>query len=184
MPGYQSIAAFEKKYRQARTEKLVYAKEAEKNLEEKHAIENELEIKKKELTTETLQRIQKHEIIQEAILKLKIAQRQQENEGRKYLIEATNVLERALDSDSWDDFELRFLQVHQDFYERLHALYPDLTNNEKRLSAFLKLGLNSKEISAVTGQSPRSIVVARHRLRKKLGIEDKEISLTEFFDSI
>jgi DNA-binding CsgD family transcriptional regulator len=55
--------------------------------------------------------------------------------------------------------------------------------NEKKLCAFLRLNMSTKEISAITYQSINSITVARSRLRKKLDIESDE-SLISFLKSM
>ena len=79
---------------------------------------------------------------------------------------------RRLDSDAvWKEFEMRFENVHAQFYKNLTMEYPSLTGNEMRLCAFLKLGMSTKEISAITFQSIRAIEAARLRLRKKMGVE-------------
>lgn len=82
------------------------------------------------------------------------------------------------------DFELRFLQTHTDFYVNLLELCPDLTMNERRLCAFLKMDMSTKEISMVTGQSIRSINMARFRLRKKMNINNSETSLFDLLAKI
>ena len=82
------------------------------------------------------------------------------------------------------EFEIRFQQVHNSFYDKLNALSPDLSTNERRLCAFLKLSMSTKEISSITGQSPRSIDVARTRLRKKLNLTNNDSSLSDFLSSL
>ncbi len=62
--------------------------------------------------------------------------------------------------------------------------FPDLSPNEQRLCAFLKLNLATKEISSMTGQSPRAIEMARFRLRKKLGISTQDVNLITFISQI
>lgn len=84
----------------------------------------------------------------------------------------------------WDEFELRFQGVHNEFYQKLQSINPELSTNERRLCAFLKLNMTTKEIASITHQSPRSIEVARTRLRKKLNLTNSDISLTDFFLSI
>jgi len=73
--------------------------------------------------------------------------------------------------ESWEEFEFRFNYVHNDFYDKLVEDFPDLTPNELKLSAFLKLNMTTKDIATITYQSNHSITVARHRLRIKLGLE-------------
>ena len=80
-----------------------------------------------------------------------------------------------LDNDpAWEEFEMRFQQVHHKFYEDLVRKFPSLTSNEVRLCALLKLGMNTKEIASVTFQNIRAIEAARLRLRKKFGLEGQE----------
>ena len=54
---------------------------------------------------------------------------------------------------------------------------------EKRLCAFLRLGLSSKEIAAITYKEVRSVESARNRLRRKLNINLEE-NLIEFISRI
>lgn len=84
------------------------------------------------------------------------------------------------DDNIWSEFEIRFEQAHKGFYKQLIQDFPALTPNERRLCAFLKLNMTSKEISRITGQTPHSINVARGRLRKKLDIVNEDVSLVEF----
>ena len=74
----------------------------------------------------------------------------------------------------WEEFEIRFKEVHKDFYSELHKAHPDLTLNEVKICAFLRLNMSTKEISAITHQSVKSINMARFRLRKKLEIDRDE----------
>jgi hypothetical protein len=66
-----------------------------------------------------------------------------------------------------EEFEKIFTDTHKDFYKKLIELYPHLSRTDLKLSAFLRLNLSTKDISAITGQSQNSINIARHRLRKK-----------------
>jgi DNA-binding CsgD family transcriptional regulator len=74
----------------------------------------------------------------------------------------------------WKEFEICFENVYNDFYTKLNEKLPDITLREKRLCAFLKMNMCTKEIAAITFQTPNSIDVAKHRLRKKIGIETDE----------
>ena len=61
----------------------------------------------------------------------------------------------------------------------INEKYPNLSRNEKEISSLLKLDLSTKQIAQVTGKSPQSIEVARVRLRRKLGINNKKLKLSE-----
>jgi DNA-binding CsgD family transcriptional regulator len=69
---------------------------------------------------------------------------------------------------------VRFQNVHIDFYKNLGEKFPDLSPNELKMCAFLKLNMSTKEIAALTYQSQDSIRQARSRLRQKLGVAKEE----------
>ena len=93
-------------------------------------------------------------------------------------------LQKSTDHEIWDEFEVRFKQVHNDFYDKLMLKFPNLSPSEQRLSAFLRLNMTTKEISELTGQRPESLDTARVRLRKKLGISNTRINLVNFLSQI
>jgi hypothetical protein len=67
--------------------------------------------------------------------------------------------------------QTRFENVHTQFCEHLFMEYPSPGSNELRFCGFLKPGMSTGEISAITFQSIRAIEAARLRLRKKIGVE-------------
>ena len=85
---------------------------------------------------------------------------------------------------AWEEFEYRFQQLHSGFYDRLNQRFPGLTINERRLSAFLKLDMTTKEISDITGQSIRAVHMGRIRLRNKLGLTHTEKELFDFLSEL
>jgi DNA-binding CsgD family transcriptional regulator len=52
--------------------------------------------------------------------------------------------------------------------------YPEITSNELRLMALLKMNLSSKEIANILNITPEGIKKARYRLRKKMNISSDE----------
>lgn len=83
--------------------------------------------------------------------------------------------------NQWEEFYYYFSQVYSQFYEKLEQDFPNLTLNEKRLCAFLKLNMTTKDIAALTYLNFKSIEVARTRLRKKLNLTNRNLSFQEFF---
>jgi DNA-binding CsgD family transcriptional regulator len=73
--------------------------------------------------------------------------------------------------DRLEVLQADFEQVNAEFFERLQQQYPSLSKTERELCAYLKLNLSSKDIAALRNTSLNTINVARHRLRKKLGLE-------------
>ncbi len=106
--------------------------------------------------------------------KLKKAKMSFKVENRKVVEDVIRDLEASSKGDFWKEFELRFQEVHSDFYHKLNELFPNLTPNELKLCAFLRLNMSTKDIAAITFLSINSINIARHRLRKKLNIDQDE----------
>lgn len=156
----------------------------QKSLElEKHKLEEELEFRNKELATNVMYMVRKNELINnvsEKLIKSKLAFKK---ENQVIIEEIIRELQSTTEDDVWTEFEIRFQQVHNDFYNKLNEKVSNLTANEKKLCAFLRLNMSTKEISAITYQSVNSITVARSRLRKKIGLESDE-NLISFLESI
>ena len=115
--------------------------------------------------------------------KLKILRKSIKPDQQKEVLGIVQTISYNSKEIGWEEFELRFKQVHPSFYERLARHNPNLTINENRLCAFLRLNMTSKEISAFTFQTEHSIVQARSRLKKKLGIHDAQ-KLSQFIAAI
>ena len=146
---------------------------------ERERLLEKLDHTNKELTTYVMYLLKKNEFILTIIEKLKKARLDAKPENKKVMAELILELKSNTDTVTWEEFEVRFQQVHTDFYTRLSKQFPDLSGNEIRLCAFFKLNMTSKEIAALTYQSLNSIKVARYRLRKKLKME-KDESLVSF----
>ena len=148
-------------------------------------LEDEIEYKNKELTTNVMSLMKKNEMLSEITDKLIEVESQAVKEETKTALKRIAIdIEKSTQEKIWEEFEVRFKQVHSDFYEKLISQFPDLSPNEQRLCAFLRLNLSSKEIAAITGKNSRSIEMARFRLRKKLGISSQDINLINFISKI
>lgn len=79
--------------------------------------------------------------------------------------------------------ELLIDQINAKFIDKLSQLHPDLSKNEQRLASLLRIGLSTKEIASVIDSTPKTVNMARYRLRKHLNLETDE-SLTEYMKSI
>ena len=85
-----------------------------------------------------------------------------------------------LDTESdWTLFLIKFEQKHSDYFRIMKERYPDLTTNDLRLSACLKMNLCTKEIASMMNLSVRAVENSRYRLRKKLGLTSAQ-NLNEF----
>jgi tetratricopeptide (TPR) repeat protein len=151
----------------------------------KKQFENELEIKNKELTANVMTLMRKNEILSEIADKLmEIRDEAVKDETKSAIKRIARELEKTTDSEIWEEFEIRFKQVHHEFYDKLVQRFPNLSPNEQRLCAFLRLNMTTKEISELTGQRIGTLEIARSRLRKKLNISNTKINLVTFLTQI
>ncbi|WP_040479260.1 tetratricopeptide repeat protein [Mariniradius saccharolyticus] len=162
---------------------VIRSKARQTELSQKN-LAQDVEIKNKELTTNVMYLIRKNELINNVAERLLKIQRNLLPENQKIIQEIILDLQREGDNDTWKEFELRFNQVHSEFYTNLRKLYPDLSPTEEKLCAFLRLNMNSKEIAAVTQQSIKSVEVARARLRKKLNLTNTNSNLVTHLANI
>jgi tetratricopeptide (TPR) repeat protein len=147
-------------------------------------LQTELDFKVKELTSFTLNMIQKKEILETIKKGMEEIKEHTDGEPRAKLnkILSTINLSQRLDKD-WENFKLYFEQVHQGFFDNLASNYPDLNSNDIRLCALLRLNLDTKQIASVMDIAPESAKVAKHRIRKKLGLSNTD-SLHLFFSNL
>lgn len=85
--------------------------------------------------------------------------------------------------DEWSRFKVHFDSVHPNFFTKLKAASEELTENDLRLCAYLRIGMRAKDIASMLSVSPASVNTNRYRIRKKLGLT-KEDSLDDYIRSI
>lgn len=99
-------------------------------------------------------------------------------------IKINKLLNQSLDMEAdWKTFLIRFEEKHTGFFQKLRTDYPQLTPSDLRLSACLRLNLDSKDIAALMNISVRAVENNRYRIRKKLNIPSHQ-NLYDFFLSI
>jgi len=76
----------------------------------------------------------------------------------------------------WNEFLLLFSNVYPLFFEKLKTKFPQLTQNELRMCALMKLNLSLLETSNVLNITAESVRKARYRLYKKIDLgSDQEL---------
>lgn len=151
---------------------------------QKEKLEEDMMIKNKELTTNVIYLMQKNELIDNITSRLLNLKEKLKPENKEPVQKIIYDLQALTNNDAWNEFEIRFQNVHEQFYKNLQQKFPDLSPSEIKLAAFLRLNMSSKEIASITGQSINSLETARYRLRKKLGITNQEVNLVNFLLNI
>lgn len=162
-------------------ERLKHEKEVEKL--EKENIKNQLELEKltrenlelkvdiqnRQLLTSAMQIQKKDEIIShisQEVSKMSTTEVSATYTGWKAIKSLIQNHDTA--ESNWENFKIHFEKIHPDFFEGLKLDHPELTSNEIRLSAYLKLNLTNKEIAVLQNIEPSSVKRAKIRLKQKL----------------
>ena len=157
---------------------------AEKNEQLNQAQQEQLELKSRELTTHTLQVIQHNNFLDSLRTKLDEMIKEDKRDQKKQLQQLVRQLNQNINHDQqWKDFTQIFEQLHQSFFDNLKAHCEELTVNDIRLIALLKMNMSSKDMAVIFGISQDSLRVARYRLRKKLNIGQGD-NLSTFIQTI
>lgn len=150
-----------------------FRQKIKRNRLEKEKVNAELAFKKKELTTHALHLAKKNEVLEG--LKQKALELKKTNDGGKAYQELINTINfDQQDDKNWENFTQYFEAIHKDFAMNIKKRYPEVTKNELRFMALLKMNMSSKEIASILNISIAGVKKARNRLRKKLQINPQD----------
>ncbi|WOD44073.1 tetratricopeptide repeat protein [Hwangdonia lutea] len=146
-----------------------------------HELTQELEYKNKELTSYTLNFVQKSELFQQLKEKIEALKTATPKQHDRIIRELNQVVKQHINIDrNWEDFKRYFEEVHTGFIAQLKEKHPNLSTNDLRICALTRLNLNIKESATILGITPESVKTARYRLRKKLNLEPNQELLSYF----
>ena len=77
-------------------------------------------------------------------------------------------------NEDWNEFIGLFSEIDHDFIHRLTMKHANLTQYEQKLCAYLRLGLDTKQIAKILCINTDSAAKSRVRLRKKLNLSENE----------
>ena len=133
----------------------------------------DIENKNRELATSTMSMIKKNEFLN--AIKSELV-----SGGKNNLDKVVKIIDKNLNNtDDWKLFQEAFNNADKKFLKKIKNNHPELTPNDLRLCAYLRLNLSSKEIAPLLNISPRSVEVKRYRLRKKMNLEH-DANLTNY----
>lgn len=85
--------------------------------------------------------------------------------------------------NSWEKSKFHFEKVHPDFFKKLKEQFPLLTENELRLSAYIRIGMRTKDIAEMLSIDHKSVITNRYHLKKKLEL-NKDQTLDDFIRNL
>lgn len=177
------LFSWQQKKLEQRHQRQLYLSQLELDRSEKEVVrlrneklEAEISFKNRELASMTMHLIQRGEVlarIRETILSvLKKHDFKDSTINFRQLIRLIRNVEHS--DEDWEQFSIYFNHVNQGFFSALKEKFPNLTPNELKLCAFLRLNLSTKEIAQLMNITGKGVEVGRYRLRKKLKLEPEQ----------
>lgn len=140
---------------------------------QKEHLEKDMAEKNSQLAASTMSIIKKNEFLSNLKEQLKGAENPQAKS-------AIRTIDKELkEEDNWKMFKEAFKNADKEFFDKLKSKHPNLTSNDLRLCAYLRLNLSSKEIAPLVNISVKSVEIKRYRLRKKMDLP-REVNLTDY----
>lgn len=151
---------------------------------ERENLLNMLDIRRKEVRENAEKITDQSLFMQDIYESICEAQRNVEPERSELLQKIKSKIQLRMNfTDERTNFAQQVEDLHKDFNIRLQARFPDLSAQERKLAAMLRLEFPTKYMAATLNISPKSVEIERHRLRKKFGL-DRKTKLTEFVKTI
>ncbi len=165
-------------------QRQIREKDAELHKAQQDLMASEIKTRDDDLMSFALHIVQKNKLLKELRYDLKELSTTAGEETSKKLKELSfNVKQMLQIQDDIDLFEQKVNQTYDGFFSKLKQRFPNLTRNEERLCAMLKLKLSSKEIASINNTSIKAVEMSRYRLRKKCGIDNKT-GLTDYIGDL
>ncbi|WP_178983795.1 helix-turn-helix and ligand-binding sensor domain-containing protein [Winogradskyella helgolandensis] len=137
-------------------------------------LNQDIEGKNRELVISTMSIIKKNELLN------KIKKELKRTRNNKDIESAIDLIDTNLNNNKdWKFFKEAFNNADKDFMDKIKAAHPDLTPNDLKFCAYLRLNLSSKEMAPLLNISIKSVETKRYRLRKRLQL-DHDDSLVNY----
>ena len=149
---------------------------------------NEIDLKNRKLTTASMLIVEKNGLMIEfynEVNRLQSAYTEvTADDFKKQMKQLKKRIESHLEIDgSWDTFKMHFDEVNPEFFSLLNGVSDDLSHKDLKMCAYLKLGMDNKEIARLLNITSGSIRTALYRLKRKLGIPEED-NLRQFIEHL
>jgi len=133
-------------------------------------LKQDIEGKNRELAISTMSIIKKNEVLSSIKKELKNISCEP-----KDTFSIIKLIDKNINNTKdWQFFEEAFNNADKHFLDKVKNVHPNLSPNDLRFCAYLRLNLSSKEIAPLLNISVRSVEIKRYRLRKKMNLTHDE----------
>ena len=166
----------------SKTKALHEAKDALLKAEQKNnsfkreQMRKELSFKSKQLTTNVLNVLEKNEyLLQISEQLLKIAKEKDlsaiKTATRKLGQQTKNTVKQ---DQRWEEFRVYFEQIHHEFYAKLRMSNPNLSANDLKHCALIRLQISLEDSGRLLGVSSETVRITRYRIQKKTEFSNQQ----------
>ncbi|MFZ4583017.1 MAG: triple tyrosine motif-containing protein [Paludibacter sp.] len=148
-------------------------------------LQYELRHKAQELASSTMNLIRKNEMLADIMGNItKATEEIKKNGDVNAVLTRLGKMERNIKQNieqdkNWKRFEENFDLVYENYLKRLGESYPELNMSDKKICAYIKMDLSSKDMAPLLNMSVRSIETNRYRIRQKLSL-GRDVNLSDF----
>jgi tetratricopeptide (TPR) repeat protein/DNA-binding NarL/FixJ family response regulator len=156
----------------ALTEKLEHEEKMQQYEKEKQ--EAMLDAKTREITTYSLLVSNKNNLLKQ-IMELNEQTLNNKDNTAKIASKIHEIIKSNFNIDEeWTNFKIHFDKVHPHFFEKLKQVCPDLTEDNLKMCAYIKIGMTNKQIAQLLNVAHNSVIISRYRIKKKLQLSEEE----------
>ncbi|SEW34553.1 regulatory protein, luxR family [Chitinophaga sp. YR573] len=154
--------------------------EAMRLMAEQQLLQERQERLQRDLLAGSLQVEQKDELLQAVQKKI-----EENKNGNNVLKQINQIIDQNKRIDeTLTTYKADFDNIHPEFFEKLKEKSSDtLSRLDLKHCSYISIGLTNKEIAQRLGVAPKSILMARYRIKLKLGL-GKDVDLDEYIGTL
>lgn len=142
---------------------------------EKEYLQQQVDLKERELSSFVMKAHERNRVFEMLLETIDKLDRQTPESGKTYIKDLKRSIKAQMSNENnWEHFVLQFEKVHPEFLNKLKSRHESLTINDLKLCAYIRIGLNNKEIANTSGIAYFSVKKNINRLKKKLGLNQQD----------
>ncbi len=141
--------------------------------------EETISLKERELATYTMLTHQKNTLLEQVGKQIEVLGNKLDDDVEQEVKEIGKTLKANISDETWSQFVHQFEKVHPRFFENMRKNFGDLTQNDLRLSAYVKVGMDTKAIANVLNITDDAVRKSLYRMKKKMALES-DVDLRQF----
>lgn len=137
---------------------------------EKQMADETIALKERELTTITMLSHERNSLLEQLNTQIGALSSKVDEDVIPELKGIRKTISSNLNEESWSLFMYHFENVHPKFFNSLKEKFSSLTQNDLRLCAYVRVGMNNKEIANISNITSDAVKKSLQRMKKKMSL--------------